>query len=172
MRIFLVGPGGAGKSTSGKILAELIGVKFIDLDSEFCDRIDNIRSYIENYGYQKYCLTNSDLFYDILEELGEDFVFVLSSGFLAYENSDLISKHKKTIEETGLSVMILPSESFEECRDIIVERQLSRGFGLKREKEIKTISERFDLYKNYGDIKIFSCENPDIIAMRIADNFK
>lgn len=34
MRIFLIGPGGVGKSTTGNILAELIGYNFIDLDQE------------------------------------------------------------------------------------------------------------------------------------------
>lgn len=40
---FLIGLGGAGKSTVGKILSDMLGYIEIDLDSEFCERISNIR---------------------------------------------------------------------------------------------------------------------------------
>ncbi|CAI1622383.1 shikimate kinase [Serratia quinivorans] len=39
--IFLIGPGGAGKSTVGKILSATPGYNLIDLDDEFCERIMN-----------------------------------------------------------------------------------------------------------------------------------
>ncbi len=81
MRVFIVGPGGVGKTTSGIILADKLGFCFIDLDQEFCTRIQNIGEYIKNNGYEKYCYTNSELFYSILKSAPEDFVFVLSSGF-------------------------------------------------------------------------------------------
>ena len=34
MRIFLTGVGCVGKSTIGKIMAELLGIRFFDLDNE------------------------------------------------------------------------------------------------------------------------------------------
>ena len=37
MRIFLIGPGGTGKTTTGKILAERLGFIFIDLDERFIE---------------------------------------------------------------------------------------------------------------------------------------
>ena len=37
--IRLVGPGGAGKTTIGAVLAEAIGCGFVDLDAEFRARI-------------------------------------------------------------------------------------------------------------------------------------
>ena len=36
--IFLVGPMGSGKSTIGRILAEILDLKFIDLDCEIEER--------------------------------------------------------------------------------------------------------------------------------------
>jgi len=42
MKIFIIGPGGVGKSTCGPILASMLDCKFIDLDEEFCQRIVNI----------------------------------------------------------------------------------------------------------------------------------
>ena len=126
MKIFLIGPGGVGKSSVGRILSSLLGTEFTDLDEEFCSRINNVRSYIDIHGYDKYCIENSKLFYDILNMLNGDFIFALSSGFLAYKNfPDLIRNHKRTIEKIGTSILILPSSSLSECRDIIVKRQLN-----------------------------------------------
>ena len=58
MIIFIIGPGGVGKTTSGEILAKLLSYKFIDLDQKFCEQIENIGTYINNEGYKKYCYKN------------------------------------------------------------------------------------------------------------------
>jgi shikimate kinase len=168
MKIFLIGPGGVGKSTCGKILAELLEYELIDLDFEFCNRIENIGIYIDKYGYEKYCFENSNLFYKLLSENSEKVLFALSSGFLAHEGLDeLTLKHKQTLKESGISVLLLPSMSLDESREIMIKRQLSRGFGLKADKEIIKINERFVIYKNLGDIKIFSYDEPRNIAKQM-----
>ena len=168
MKIFLIGPGGVGKSTCGKILANLLGYNFIDLDVEFCERVLNVGSYINNFGYKKYCLENSKLFYEILSQQLENFVFSLSSGFLVHENMNVLTiKHKQTLKDLGISVLLLPSESLDESTKIVVKRQLSRGFGLKEDKEKTKFIQRFPIYKKLGDIKIFSYAKPEIIAKQM-----
>jgi len=44
--IRLIGPGGAGKSTIGALLAERLDVPFVDLDRHFAARIGDISEYI------------------------------------------------------------------------------------------------------------------------------
>ena len=81
---------------------EFYVVVFIDLDNEFCRRIQNIGIYIRRYGYEKYCYENSKLFYKLLDENEENVVFALSSGFLVYENLEKLTlKHKLIIKKTG-----------------------------------------------------------------------
>lgn len=156
---------GVGKSTCGAILADLLDLTFIDLDEEFCKRVENVGSYIKSFGYEKYCLENSKVFYDILSQPLENFVFALSSGFLVHENhEELTKKHKKTIKELGISLLLLPSESIQEATEIVVKRQLSRGLGLQEDKEKTKFMQRFPIYKELGDIKIFSHTKPEIIA--------
>lgn len=165
MKIFLIGPGGVGKSSCGKILASLLDYNFIDLDSEFCERIENIGNYINKYGYKKYCFENSKIFYNILDQQLDNFVFSLSSGFLVHENiKELTSKHQQTLKALGLSILLLPSQSLTKSTKIIIKRQLSRGFGLKEDKEKIKFTKRFPIYKEFGDIKIFSHDKPEIIA--------
>ena len=165
MKIFIIGPGGVGKSTCGTILADLLGYNFLDLDEEFCQRIENVGTYIDNNGYKKYCFENSRLFYEILSQHLENFVFSLSSGFLVHENLDnLTLKHKQVLREQGISILLLPSESINESAGIVVKRQLARGFGLKEDREKTKFIQRFPIYKELGDIRIFSQNKPEIIA--------
>lgn len=165
MRIFLIGPGGVGKTTCGKILADSLGYEFIDLDAEFCRRIENIGDYIKSCGYEKYCLDNSKIFYEILGQHLENFVFALSSGFLVHENMEkLTSKHKQSLNDLGVSILILPSKSLDESLNIVIQRQLSRGFGLNEDREKEKFIQRFEIYKGLGDIKIFSSQDPHLIA--------
>lgn len=129
MKIFLIGPGGVGKSTCGAILANMLTYTFVDLDKEFCNRIEIISTYIQNKGYKKYCEENSKLFYDLLEKNKNNTVFALSSGFLVHENMNtLTTKHKKTLQTQGISILLLPSNDREKSTEIVVKRQLSRGF--------------------------------------------
>jgi len=53
--IFIVGPGGAGKSTTGKVLAQKLKLKFIDVDTEFNTRITMIPDFVRENGYIAYC---------------------------------------------------------------------------------------------------------------------
>jgi len=168
MNIFIIGPGGVGKTTSGKILANLLGYKFIDLDQEFCNQIENIGSYINEKGYKNYCYRNSELFYKILENNKDNYVFILSSGFLVHENlGDLVAKHRRTLQENGLSVLLLPSKSIKESADIVIKRQLSREFGLKKNREREKFVNRFPKYLKLGDVQIFPHDKPEFIAEQI-----
>ncbi|MEK7460356.1 MAG: shikimate kinase [Patescibacteria group bacterium] len=167
--IFIIGPGGVGKSTSGALLASVLRIPFIDLDQVFMHRIGPIDSYIQEYGYKKYCLANSELFYSILTALLEQSVIVLSSGFLAHEEMDnLTTKHRDTLKEQGVSICLLPSVSIKESTDIIVRRQLARGFGLEEKRERKKFMERYRIYNNIGDIQIYSIMSPENIAIEMA----
>ena len=44
--IRLIGPGGAGKSTVGAVLAHLLACQFLDLDRWFVERHGNIDQFI------------------------------------------------------------------------------------------------------------------------------
>ncbi|MFH1561160.1 MAG: shikimate kinase [Patescibacteria group bacterium] len=165
MKVFIIGPGGVGKTTAGKILAKKLEHRFIDLDDEFCERIENIGVFIKTKGYTRYCYRNSELFFELLDETKENFVIALSSGFLIHEGlDDLVDKHKQALQETGVSVLLLPSKSLEESEGVMIERQMKRGFGLEENRERAKIRSRFPKYKTLGDIKVFSHDTPEIIA--------
>ena len=45
-RIFLIGPGGVGKTTAGAELARQLGCAFVDLDQQFMARVGQIDAVI------------------------------------------------------------------------------------------------------------------------------
>src|SRR5262249_30799228 len=83
--ILLIGPGGAGKTTTGRELALRLAVPFIDLDEQFTKRHGNISGYLASYGYQSYAGRNVELYLDLYKDISTEAVFALSSGFMTYD---------------------------------------------------------------------------------------
>ena len=171
--IFIVGPGGVGKTSCGEILSKNINYDFIDLDVVFCEDIKNITDYIKEEGYKSYCYKNSELFEFILNEIKQNTVFVLSSGFLVHEELEsLVKKHLNLISSFGISILILPDKDIDRSTQIVVGRQMKRPWKLCEEKEALKFRSRFNKYLKFGDIKIFSLEKPDVIAKIIEKALK
>lgn len=169
MYLFLIGPGGAGKSTVGEKLAVRLGYRFIDLDEQFCQRVANIREYLKSDGYEAYLEQNSALFDALLVELRhQNVVFALSSGFLATDiRQDIVHRNRVRVRESGRSILLMPSKDVDVACRCIVERQLKRGFGLVREKEEVKFRQRFTDYMTLADIQIFSMASPEAIMHNI-----
>ncbi len=172
MIIFLIGPGGVGKTTSGKIFADKLKYQFLDLDEEFCKRNEIIGEFINKYGYKSYCKKNSSLFFQLVENCKEEnTVFVLSSGFLVHEGlNSLTQKHLKALKNHGFSICLLPNKDKKIASEIVVNRQLKRGFGLNKNREKQKFNSRYDKYKKLGDIVFFSSDNPENIAKIMLNN--
>lgn len=80
--LLLIGPGAAGKSTLGSILAPMLNRYLVDLDQEFGRRHGQIDEFIGAEGYDRYKLLNSVLAEEIAAASEYEMVLVTSSGFL------------------------------------------------------------------------------------------
>ncbi|MEO1190486.1 MAG: shikimate kinase [Pseudomonadota bacterium] len=120
--VFVTGPGGIGKTSSGPILAERMMYQFFDLDEIFMDKIGHIGSYIHQNGYATYVRRNSGLFFDRLESVCSPSVFILSSGFLIAETEfETVARNRRAVLENGCSVMPLPCHDIKICAEIVTE---------------------------------------------------
>lgn len=164
--IYIIGPGGAGKTTTGRLIAELLGWTAVDLDQAFCQYIMNIRQFIKQYGYEKYVVRNSLLLHELLtERTGLKTIYILSSGFLSTDICQgTILENRKTVNRTGISILLMPSTDYEISLECIVCRQLTRGLNLNKETEIRKFEQRFEDYISMGEIKVFSMDKPNLIA--------
>ncbi len=168
-RIFIIGPGGVGKTTAGVELTRLLDCAFVDLDQQFVARVGHIDAVIRGQGYGRYVELNAELFATLAEELPETCVVPLSSGFLARETPpDLLAANKARVKATGTSIRLLPCEDLGAASRIVVARQMDRGLGLDEGREAAKFPRRFADYLDQGDIRIFSAAAPAQIAAEMA----
>ncbi len=171
--IFFIGPASVGKSTVAKLLADKVKYDFVDIDLKFCEEIGLIPDYVRQHSYTEYCERNSRLVDDLLIRYPNNTVFATPSGFLVHEDSPhLVEKHIKLIRQKGISILLLPSKNPLNSVDIIIKRQQSRWDDVTVSKEKRRFIQRFHKYKNYGDIKIFSLEEPTKIATKILQQLR
>ena len=167
--VFLLGPGGVGKSTLGREFAQILQWPLIDLDLEFCDRLAIIGDFITAHGYERYRATNLALAQDLLASATRPLVFVTSSGFLAAQPESQDYQQSRQLVATGYGVTLLPSLDVDIATPIVVQRQLGRGFGFVRETEERKFRDRFAIYEDQGDALVVSTDLPANVASAVIE---
>jgi shikimate kinase len=166
--LLLIGPGAAGKSCLGAVLAPLLGRTLIDLDGEFLQRIGNIDAFIRAEGYGRYKMRNSLLAGEIVGSATGPALLVASSGFLTADNPPQALEANRALLASSYSLCLLPARSPEIGMEIIVARQLGRSFSRGREREEAVIRDRYPVYAALGDMILFSADSPAEIAQAVA----
>lgn len=143
----LVGPGGAGKTTTGALLAARLGVSFVDLDRCFSDRVGDISEFIKEHGYRSYARENIENYCRLLLQENPG-VMALSSGFMTYEPNahPQYSRVRSEVELCPHTFALLPSFDREVCVLETVRRQIARPFGRSGPEEEAVIRARFEVY--------------------------
>nr|WP_170418441.1 shikimate kinase [Ruegeria atlantica] len=150
--IFLIGPGGVGKTSSGPHLARHLGRKFVDLDELFMSGPGHIGRYIKDNGYARYVRENSKVFFDHVFRRSPPCVCALSSGFLIAEvEAKTVELNRVSVKKVGYSVLLLPHADPDQCATIVVTRQVRRGLNLRPEIERPKFLERLPVYRSLAD---------------------
>ena len=169
--LHLVGPGGAGKTTVGPLLAQQLGWRFLDLDAQYMAREGDIARCIQAHGYAGYAARNIATYVDLRRALTSPTVLALSSGFLTYP-AGVDAQYpalRKAIERDPLTALLLPAFALEPCVAAIVQRQLARPYlGGDRAKEERVIRERFARCMALSCARFRSDATPTQTAMEIA----
>jgi shikimate kinase len=146
--IRLIGPGGAGKSTLGRLLAERLNVAFLDMDRHFNGRFGDIGEYIGRHGYDTYAQANVETYCSLVRAQTVPCVVALSSGFMTYAH-DIQPEYPRVrseIAESPATFVLLPSLDPKVCVTETVRRQLGRPFGRSAIREEAVIRARFEIY--------------------------
>ena len=167
--IRLIGPGGAGKSTIGALLAERLEVLFVDLDWHFADLVGDISEYIDRHGYGAYARENIEAYCSLFREAISPGVVALSSGFMTYANDahPEYGRIHREIEECAQTFVLLPSRDRELCVAETVRRQVARPFGRSPEREEAAIRTRFEIYMALPMRQIVTMRPPAAIVDEI-----
>jgi shikimate kinase len=147
--IRLIGPGGAGKSTIGALLAERLDVPFLDLDRHLAGRVGDLGEYIGRYGYDAYARENVEAYCSLSAGGIRPDVVALSSGFMTYASDAHLEyrRVRRELVECAQTFVLLPSLDRELCVAETVRRQVARPFGRSPEREEAVIRSRFEIYK-------------------------
>ena len=171
--VFLIGPGGVGKTTTGKYLSDRIGYDFVDLDEYFCSEVANIRDFISDFGYREYVIMNSRCFNDVISNCRSNTVISLSSGFLIVEEADeVVEANREYIHRLGVAVLLVPSLDHQKAADIVAKRQAGRGFGLNELEERKKFLERIKIYEGFSKHTALSGGCPEDTVDQIVQMLK
>jgi shikimate kinase len=149
--IRLIGPGGAGKSSTGPPLAARLGVQFVDLDERFRATVGDISAYIESHGYDAYAGRNVQVYADVIRGAAEqEWVLALSSGFITYRDDvhPACAHLRNDIAASPMTFVLLPSLDLERCAAESVRRQLGRPFSRSAEREEQVIRARFPAHRD------------------------
>ena len=146
--IRLVGPGGAGKTTIGALLAESRDVTFVDLDRSLTGRVGDISEYIGRHGYDAYARENIEAYCSIFCGTSRPGVIALSSGLMTYacDIHPEYSRIRRALEHHPGTFILLPSLNRDVCVSETVRRQVARPFGRSSMEEESVIRARFDIY--------------------------
>jgi shikimate kinase len=169
MRITLIGPGGAGKSTVGKVLAERLRTTFVDLDQRFGARAGDISDYIHRFGYGAYARQNVETYRSLVHGEGSEgspYVVALSSGFMTYPrviHPDYAGL-RQHIADSPTTFVLIPSRDRDTCVAETVRRQLARPFARSAANEEQVIRERFSIYVDLSARKIETMRPPAAVV--------
>lgn len=169
--IQLIGPGGAGKSTVGAVLAARLDCPFYDLDREFERRHADIDAVIGAHGYEAYAHENVSVYLE-LSAYAVDAVLALSSGFMVYPLAvhPAYALVKDKVAGNPSTFVLLPSLERERCVTEIVRRQLARPFTRRdASREEAVIRERFAQYVALPAVKVESMGSANEVAAVIQD---
>jgi len=169
--VYLLGPGGAGKSTAGALLAQSLGWRLADLDHAFMAAHGDISTFIAQQGYRGYAARNVATLAAAASAIEAPTVCVLSSGFMTYAQ-DIDPRYpamRRAIEMHPLAALLLPSFDIDECARIVVERQLRRPYlPGDRDSETQRIRSRFPLFMALRCRRFLSDGPPEAIASALA----
>jgi shikimate kinase len=146
--IRLIGPGGAGKTTTGALLADRLAFEFIDLDRLLAARIGDISEFIDRRGYDAFARANVEAYRSLTRQGIHDTVVALSSGFMTYPPGvhPEYPSMCRDIERSPDTFVLLPSLDLAACIAETVRRQTARPFGRSPVREEAVIRARFESY--------------------------
>jgi shikimate kinase len=131
--LVLVGPRCCGKTSVGQVVAEILGIPFVDADERFVKKHRmSVLEYInahggKPHGWPPFRKEETIILEEICVEYnGIRIVFTPGGGAVAHNHGEIYRvKNVKIVREIGYVAYILPSSDLEESARILTERELN-----------------------------------------------
>ncbi len=161
MNVVLCGMMGCGKSTVGKVLAERLGARFVDVDEVIVARYGNISNLFERYGEEYF----RELETKIIEELSKQEGLVIATGGGAALKAQNVALLKRNGRLVYLRARV---ETLGERLQTDTQRPLLRNAENLRQRLETLLNARAPVYERAADITVDVDEKtPEEIAKEI-----
>ena len=168
--VFLVGPGGVGKTSVGPLVAGLIDFPFIDLDGRFAEAHGPVTTYVNEFGYRAYCDANATVAERIANDAQGGIILASSSGFLAHDGcDDIVDRNVALIRRTGVSIFLLPAKDLDDAARVIAFRQVQRYPDRDLVAEYSIAQNRCGRYLASSDHVVMADGTSDEVAHRVIE---
>jgi shikimate kinase len=144
--IVLVGPRCSGKTSIGKELAGILKAEFLDADVLFAKVFEDINSFVEKNGREKFRQYETKLVEKVCETYkSKHIVFAAGGGAVAHnQGKEYREKNAKLLSSFGEVVYLLPSKDLEQSAKILYKRM---------QKDEKTAQQRPNLTDEKDDFQ-------------------
>jgi shikimate dehydrogenase len=156
--IALIGMPSSGKTTVGKLLADLIGFKLVDTDEEIVKRCKmDIPSIFKSYGEDYFRELEENVVKEVSRESGQ----VISTGggvILRQNNIDALKRTSQIVFLDRPLALLTPTDD--------------RPLAMTEDGITELYKERYPIYSSLCDVKIDATSTPDQIAAEIQKRSK
>lgn len=152
--IVLTGMPGSGKTTVGKIIAETLGLKFIDTDEIITEKYGNISDIFKNYGEEYFRKIEKETVFGVSAQNG---AVISTGGGVVLDGGNMENLHRN-----GKIYFI-----DRDINDILPTDD--RPLSFDRATLEKRYAERYDIYKNTADFCVTAEKTAEKTAERIVN---
>lgn len=150
--IVLIGMPGSGKSHIGSMLADLLGRKLVDIDSEIVSRYGNIENIFKTQGEKEFRKIESQIIKEFSKEKG--LIISTGGGCVTIPENYIPLCQNSFIIWLKRDISLLPTEG----------RPLSKSGSLEEMYKI-----RKPLYESFCDFKVENCGDPSETVNKIKE---
>lgn len=167
LKMILIGPKYAGKTITGREIARILNLNFIDSDLviEQTEK-KSPRKIVADSGWRYFRKIENKAIKNLSEIwTGQNIVISTGGGAIAHEFEDIRKENLVSLKKLGPIVLILPSEKPEDAAKIILERMKTDSGSPERasltgkspkEEVLDVLQKRWNFYHNSSDITLYT----------------
>jgi len=125
--VSLVGPKCCGKTLTGKELARILGVPFVDADERFVEMYGSVNEFVQKNGWERFREYEARILGQICAQYHDSqIVLTPGGGAVAHDQGDKYREQNAVrLRELGTVVYLLPGSNLEKSSRILTERLLA-----------------------------------------------
>jgi shikimate kinase len=168
----LVGPGGVGKSTIARLVADMVGGVFVDADTEFRKRFGEVGEYTAHYGRDAYYARQAEVVFELLSEWRvrrELWLCALPASNLAHSgHAEITKRNRARIVGKYPIVCVLASEDPELGAEICIQRQQNREYAVDESRVRRLYLFQEKIYRSIADLVVVNDRDVQLAAAEVA----